>query len=66
MKEAPGLTEFVDQIWTNFIWSNLLGWLLAALAVLPGAAFWFDTLGKVISMRSVGRNPTETQVPKTL
>ncbi|MEI6560381.1 MAG: hypothetical protein WCO00_18445, partial [Rhodospirillaceae bacterium] len=35
-----------------------LGWLLSALAISLGAQFWFDTLGKIISLRSSGAKPT--------
>jgi hypothetical protein len=28
------------------------GWLLTALAISLGAPFWFDMLGKVISIRA--------------
>jgi hypothetical protein len=30
----------------------LFGWLLTAIAISMGAPFWFDMLGKIISVRS--------------
>jgi hypothetical protein len=32
--------------------SHLLGWLLTAIAVSFGAPFWFDTLNKIMVIRS--------------
>jgi hypothetical protein len=39
--------------------TNLLGWMLTALAASLGAAFWFDTLKRFVSIRSSGRKPKE-------
>lgn len=36
-----------------------LGWLITALAATLGAPFWFDTLNRVISIRSAGKAPEE-------
>lgn len=36
-----------------------LGWLITALAATLGAPFWFDTLNRMISIRSTGRAPEE-------
>ena len=33
------------------------GWLLTAFALMLGAPFWFDTLGKFINIRNVGLKP---------
>lgn len=41
--------------WFQLIWSwflRVLGWALTALAVSLGAPFWFDTLNKVMVIRS--------------
>jgi hypothetical protein len=35
----------------------LLGWALMVLALLPGARFWFDALGRLGSLRSTGPKP---------
>ena len=39
---------------------KIIGWLLTALAASLGAAFWFDTLKRFVSIRSSGKNPKET------
>lgn len=38
---------------------SFIGWLLTALAASLGAAFWFDTLKRFVSIRSSGKNPNE-------
>ena len=38
---------------------HALGWLITALAATLGAPFWFDTLNRVISIRSAGKAPEE-------
>jgi hypothetical protein len=38
-------------------WLTLVGWLITALAVIPGAQFWFDRLGDVVSLRATGKKP---------
>ena len=40
-----------DQ-WRAQISSHLLGWLLTAIAISFGAPFWFDTLNKIMVIRS--------------
>ena len=40
---------------------HALGWLLTTLAVSLGAPFWFDMLNKVVSIRSAGKAPEESQ-----
>lgn len=37
---------------TDPIWEAILGWLLTAVAVCLGAPFWFDTLNKIMVIRS--------------
>lgn len=39
----------------------LLGWLITSLAITLGAPFWFDTLKKLISIRSSVRPATSVQ-----
>lgn len=39
--------------------SAILGFVLTALAGSLGAPFWFDTLNKVITVRSAGKKPEE-------
>ena len=38
---------------------KLIGCLITALAALQGAPFWFDTLKKIVNVRSTGINPDE-------
>ena len=42
---------------------HFLGWLLTALAATLGAPFWFDTLNRIISIRSAGKAPEEKPKP---
>jgi hypothetical protein len=51
-----------DRIW--WLVSHLLGWLISAFAISLGAPFWFDTLNKVMSIRSAGRSPQEVAAGK--
>ena len=37
--------------------AELVGWLLTAIAISFGAPFWFDVLGQLINIRSVGPKP---------
>lgn len=39
---------------------KLIGILLTAIAASLGAPFWFDTLNKLVTIRSVGKSPNET------
>jgi hypothetical protein len=41
----------------GWIFTLLPGWLLTALAGMLGAPFWFDLLGKLISIRNAGPKP---------
>jgi len=38
----------------------LIGWLMTALCVSLGAPFWFDALGKALSIRAAGRRPKKS------
>jgi hypothetical protein len=38
----------------------LLGWLITVAALVPGARFWFDTLGRIGSLRTTGPKPATT------
>jgi hypothetical protein len=42
---------------------HIAGWILTALAASLGAPFWFDTLNKFMSIRSVGKAPEEKPKP---
>lgn len=41
------------------IFSRFPGWLITALAVSPGAPFWFDLLNKFVNIRGSGKAPEE-------
>jgi hypothetical protein len=49
----------VDQ--AGHILLSLVGWVLTALAVSLGAPFWFDGLGKLLSIRAAGKQPDKAQ-----
>jgi hypothetical protein len=51
------------QRWLQAADEHLLGWLLTMMAVSLGAPFWFDTLNRIISIRSAGKAPEEKQKP---
>ena len=54
-KEAYYYAEFNH---VSYIWDNLWGYLITALAISLGAPFWFDLLNKLIRMRnSIQKNP---------
>jgi hypothetical protein len=44
-------TDWWDY-WGPVVLGHLLGWLITAFAVSLGAPFWFDTLNKIIVIRS--------------
>lgn len=56
-KAIPGM-DVTDFQWLA-MFAKLVGLLMTALAISLGAPFWFDTLNKVISIRTAGRSPTE-------
>ncbi|MET1025855.1 MAG: hypothetical protein ABWY00_01705 [Dongiaceae bacterium] len=39
----------------------IVGWLITALAGSLGSQFWFDSLGKLLKMRSAGPKPKQTE-----
>ncbi len=49
--------NFFDNFWAFL--PLLIGWFLTALAASLGAPFWFDTLGRFVSIRNAGRPPGE-------
>jgi hypothetical protein len=56
-KAIPGV-DVTDFQWLA-MFAKLVGLLMTALAISMGAPFWFDTLNKVISIRTAGRSPAE-------
>jgi hypothetical protein len=70
-KSSPKCTNVFERtglIGAGFsFWHNvgvfllvLAGWLLMVIALLPGARFWFDLLGRLGSLRSTGPKPAKT------
>jgi len=51
------------SMWSTTIRNHFLGWLLTALALSLGAPFWFDVLGKVMTIRSAGAVPAKKPRP---
>ena len=52
-----------DGRWGLSIEFHIVGWILTALAASLGAPFWFDTLNKIMSIRSAGKAPEEKPKP---
>jgi hypothetical protein len=48
---GSGFHQVVSSMWL------LLGWALTAFALMPGARFWFDILGRLGTLRSTGPKP---------
>jgi hypothetical protein len=40
---------------------KVIGWLITALAISLGSAFWFDTLNKIIVIRSTVKPHEKSQ-----
>jgi hypothetical protein len=60
VKHSP----FVDwPLLGNTVLYHIVGWLVTALAATLGAPFWFDTLNRLISIRSSGKAPEEAPKP---
>ena len=60
----------IFAIWDDVV-APVVGWLLTALAAMLGAPFWFDLLGKVMTVRSSLKpraekkdDPTSTQLQR--
>jgi hypothetical protein len=58
--------------WSDFLCSTrgwlsipILGWLITAIAVSLGAPFWFDTLNKLVDLRSAGKKPMPAAASNT-
>jgi hypothetical protein len=52
----------IGDLWLEFQqkWKgHVLGWLITALAATLGAPFWFDTLNRLMAIRSSGKSPEE-------
>lgn len=57
--KSETLQEFGNKIVVNTkdIGTNLLGYFVTALAIMMGAAFWFDLLKKFVNVRNAGPKP---------
>jgi hypothetical protein len=55
-KPEISLSECITSRWGRLA-SMVLGWFFTALAISLGSQFWFDTLGKIIKLRSAGPRP---------
>jgi hypothetical protein len=38
----------------------ILSWVISGLAIMMGAPFWFEVLGKFINVRNAGSRPAST------
>ena len=56
---AAGLTKLAEKAICPENWSlmTILGWAISALLVLPGTSFWFDSLSRLLNLRSEGIKP---------
>ena len=59
-------TWLVGRLWHGGDWSavSVLGWLLTALALMPGTSFWFDVLAKLLQLRAAGVKPRAGRTPR--
>ncbi len=42
--------------WSGWL-TKVIGWLFTAAAIMLGAPFWFDLLGKFVMVRASGSKP---------
>lgn len=49
--------------WLRWLVFKLMGFVMTALAVSLGAAFWFDLLGRLVNLRATGARPAATARP---
>lgn len=57
----PDNVKFNIKDLPSIFFANILGWLLTALAASLGAPFWFDTLNKVMVIRSTVKPHEKSQ-----
>ena len=50
----PTFQEGVDGVQIPFV-KRVLGWSISGVAISMGSGFWFDLLGKVINVKSMGK-----------
>jgi hypothetical protein len=56
----PAIGALIEDSW-NLLYAHWLGWLITALAVSLGAPFWFDTLNRVMVIRSTVKPHEKSQ-----
>jgi hypothetical protein len=54
--KGQSFTDWLGQ-WFSTILNHFFGWLVTIVALTFGAPFWFDLLGKVVTLRSSGKRP---------
>ncbi len=66
---ASGMSEVIAGCTTGGASCNWImmgaGWLIVAFSAMLGAPFWFDLLGRLISLRGSGAKPAEDSKPST-
>jgi len=63
--KTPGATTSEVRASDEEGWpSRLLGWALSIVAISLGAPFWFDTLKKLMNLRSAGQKPEKSEDQK--
>ena len=55
---APGGAFFTSAL-VPVAAAHTFGWLLTIIAISLGAAFWFDTLNRVVNIRGSGPSPQD-------
>jgi len=58
-KEEPGKDK-KEVFYLKWIFFKITGLLITALALTLGAPFWFDTINKLVNIRSSGNKPEDT------
>lgn len=59
-KDASGKTHTCSfPTWAFLL--RVLGWIVTGIAVSLGAPFWFDAIGKLVSLRAAGTKPKPSQ-----
>ena len=57
-KKANAITKQPIPGWSAEMWlSQILGWIITVFALSLGAPFWFDTLKKLVNLRTSGTKP---------
>lgn len=62
----PTAWEKVSYIFTHLTLTDVLGFIITALAITLGAPFWFDLLNRFVNVRAGGNNPAENAPATTV